>query len=382
MSEIAPMRASKRVCFVIPSLEPGGTERQLLYLLGGLARDHELTVICTRTPGAFAGEARRLGAYVYALEGRGGWDISQGWKLRRIFRAHRPDVIHTFLFGFELSANRAARETGVPVVVSSRRELADWKKSRHLRIQKRANELVDGIVANSRAVAEFAARQEDEDPSRYRVIYNGVDAQAFQSAVEPETIRNCFSIPVDRRVVGMTANFSPVKDHGLFLDMAGELMRRREDVHFLMVGFGPRQRAILDMVSDKGWEDRFTHVASVDEMADLYRAMDVCVLCSRVEGFPNALMEAMAAERPVVAPAAGGIPELVKDGITGKLIVDRSPAAFADAVEAYLENPGERARIVKRAAEFVRHELTVERMVEAHRTLYTHLLASATREGA
>ncbi|MBX7255833.1 MAG: glycosyltransferase [Candidatus Hydrogenedentes bacterium] len=375
------IRATKRVCYVIPSLEPGGTERQLIYLLRGLARDHELTVICTRGPGAFIGEARRLGAYVYSLEGWGGWDFSLGRRLRHIFRAHRPDIVHTFLFGFELAANRAARETGVPVIVSSRRELADWKKKRHLRIQKRANELTDCMIANSRAVAEFAAKQEDEDVSRYRVIYNGVDADAFRSTVEQETIRACFSIPRDKNVVGMVANFSPVKDHDLFLEMAAVLMRRREDIHFLLVGSGPRQKEILESVSQRNWEDRFTHVTTVDEMADLYRAMTVSVLCSKIEGFPNALMEAMAAERPVVAPAVGGIPELIKDGVTGKLVSERTPVAFADAVEACLERPNECARIVQHAAKYVREEFSVDRMVDAHRALYTHLLANATREG-
>ncbi len=378
---VSRVRTVKRVCYVIPSMEPGGTERQLLHLLAGLTRDHELTVICTRSEGALAGEARRLGAYVYVIEGWGGWDFSLGWKLRRIYRGHRPDIVHTFLFGFDFVANQAARSTGVPVVVSSRRELADWQKPRHVRMQKKANELADCIVANSRAAAEFAAKQEGEDPSRYRVIYNGIDASAFQNTAVPELIRTRFSIPQEIPVIGMVANFSPVKDHTLFLEMAGELMRRRSDVHFLLVGTGPGLNEVIATIAERGWETHFTQASSIHEMADLYRVMSVCVLCSKSEGFPNAIMEAMAAEIPVVAAAVGGIPELVEDGVTGKLVHERSASAFADAVEWMLDHADERDKLTKSAAAYVRTELTVERMVDAHRALYVHLLASVTREG-
>ncbi|MCC6486067.1 MAG: glycosyltransferase [Candidatus Hydrogenedentes bacterium] len=371
-----------RICYVIPSLRMGGTERQLLYLLKGLIRDHELTVVCTHDGGALVGDARRIGAYVHELRSWGGWDFTLFGALRKIFRSHRPDVVHTFLFGFDLAANRAARDTGVPVVISSRRELATWQRRRHIRAQCKANEYVDAIVANSRAVAEFAAKQEGIPLARIHVIPNGVDADAFVSQADLHQVRLRYKIPFHTEVIGMVANFSPVKDHDLFLAIAEEVMRRRPGAHFLLVGSGPRRKEIASRISKSGWDDRFTLTTTIEEIPDLYKLMNVSVLCSQVEGFPNAIIEAMAAGKPVVAASVGGIPELVADGITGKLVASRNPADYADALDWVLDHPGESAAMGVRAAEFVRANLSVASMVATHRTLYAELLVQSIRRGA
>lgn len=368
-----------RIAWVIPTMRVGGTEKQLLLLMRGLAREFELTLVCTRSEGALIGDARRVGAYVRVLDGHGGWDFRQGWRLRRIFRAHTPDVMHSFLFGFDLHANRAARRVGVPVVVSSRRELATWQRRRHLAVQRKANALVDCVVANSRAVAEYAARQEGLDPALVRVIPNGVDADAMRSTANPAAVRARYKLPQHHKVVGLVANLSPVKDHRLFLDMADLLLKRRSDTHFLLVGTGELVPDVMGLVARRGQLDRFTRIATVNELPDLYAVCDVCMLTSRVEGFPNAVMEAMAAGKPVVAPAVGGIPELVQDGVTGRLIATRNPADYADAVARLLDHPGEAAAMGAAGAAWVREHLTVPRLVAAHRALYLELLERAAR---
>lgn len=378
----AEVRSLRRISYVIPTLNAGGTERQLVYLLKGLVHDHELSVVCTRTAGDLAGEIRRLGVVVRELPGWGGWDFTVRRRVRQVFRSHRPDILHTFLFGFDLPVNRAARETGVPVLVSGRRELADWMRPRHLRMQRMANRYVDCIVANSRAVAEFAREREGIDPELVRVIHNGVDADSFVSRMGPEALRQRYNLPKSRHVVGMVANFSPVKDHELFLSVAEELMRRRSDLHFLLAGKGPLRESVVQKVYARNWEDRFTVTWAIAELADVYALMDVCVLCSKREGFPNALIEAMAAGTPVVAGAVGGIPELIQDGVTGRLVETRRPEVFADAIAGLLDDAAERTRLAGRASAYVREHLTVDRMVDAYRALYAELLARCARRGA
>jgi len=367
-----------RICYIIPSLRIGGTERQLLYLVRHLVRDHEITVICTDHDGTLAGDARRLGAYVRVLRLWSGWDPRLRRKLRHCFRLHRPDIVHTFLSGFDYAANRAARETGVPVVISSRRELAAWKKPRHLRLQNAANQLVDAVVANSQAVADFAIRQEGLDAHRVHVIPNGCDADDFVSRLDARQIRQRFKIPFNTHVIGMVANFSPVKDHALFLDIAQELFRRRPDVHFLLVGAGPLQRDIDRRIRKRNLENAFTHAATIEEIRDLYSIMSASVLCSKVEGFPNAIMESMAAGTPVIAADVGGIPELVRDGVTGKLVDSREPAAFADAIEDCLAHPEQAAHRAQQAARHLREAFSVPAMAARHRALYRDLLVHNT----
>lgn len=371
-----------RICYVIPSLSVGGTEKQLIELIRCLARDNEITVVCTHHAGALAGDARRVGAVVHTLDLWGGWDPRARRALRHLFRRHRPDILHTFLSGFDLAANRAARETGVPVVLSSRRELAAWKKPRHVRVQRKANAYVDCIVANSRAVAEFAVNQEGASPSLFRVIPNGVRAEQFEQHGDPHITRQHHHLPWTKHIVGFVANFSPVKDHALFLETAGELLSRRDDIHFLMVGSGPLQEQIERRIAQKGWIDHFARTATLGELSELYAVMGVSVNFSKVEGFPNALMESMAVGVPVVAPAVGGIPELIEDRVTGRLIASREPRDFADAIDWALDRPEESRPMAERGKAYVKTHFSLDRMVDAYKKLYTELLVKSSRNGA
>lgn len=368
------MKSPPRLTYVVPSMQVGGTEVQVLHLLRAFTNEFEVTLICTNTEGALIGDARRSGAYVRVLKLHGGWDPRQQLRMAHALRVHTPHILHTFLSGFDLWANRAARKVGVPVIISSRRELAHWQKKRHRLVQRLANRHADLIVANSEAVADYAAQRENTPRARYRVIYNGIDAEGMSTSVSREQTMRRFRIPQDSCVVGMVANFSPVKDHRLFMDMADLLLKRRSDVHFLLVGGGPLLDQIARLANRRGQAERFNRTSALGEMPELYGVMDVAVLTSKVEGFPNALAEAMAAGKPVVAPAVGGIPELVEHERTGILLAERTPQAFADAVERLLDAPGERARLGSAGARWVRETLPLRRMIDEHRALYHELL--------
>jgi len=302
------------------------------------------------------------------------------YRLRRCFRRHRPDIVHTFLFGFDLAANRAARDTGVPVVISSRRELADWQLGRHLRRQRLANRYVDCIVANSRAVADYAIEREKTNPALFRIIPNGILADEFVSMADPEQVRQHYHISPNRHVVCTVANFSPVKDYPLFVAMAAELTARRDDVHFLAIGDGPLKQETGKLIHKYRLKDRFTQARTVQGIPDLLKVASVFVLTSKLEGFPNAVMEAMAAGKAIVAAQVGGVPELISEGETGRLIAGRDPIAFADAVDSLLNRPEERAAIGTNAAQWVRERLPIEALAQAHRYLYAELLAQSARK--
>jgi glycosyltransferase involved in cell wall biosynthesis len=374
------MNKRLHVTYVLPSLRVGGSEIQLLHLLRGLHGEFDVSVICTTMGGALMGDARRAGAHVRILEARNGWDFRMRKPLQRIFRGHKPDIVHTFLSGFDLFANEAARAAGVPVIISSRRELALWQKPRHLFMQRRANRLADCVVANSRAAAEYAVRREKLPADRIRVVYNGIDSDYYTSGYGQSYSRQRFRLALDGLVIGMVANFSPVKDHALFLDMADRLLKRHHNLHFLLAGTGPLVKKTERIIAKRKQSDFFTRIATISEMTDVYNAMDIVLLTSKVEGFPNALMEAMAAGRPVVAPAMGGIPELIRDGENGMLVRTRSAEAFAQAVESLIVNPAARKKCGEAAARHVREEFSLENLVRNYRDLYVELI-NEKREG-
>ena len=363
----------KRVCFVIPSLDVGGTERQLLYLIKGIAEHFEVLVICTRAEGAWAGDVRRIGR-VKVLGLRSGWDPRLKSRLRKLFQRYKPDIVHSYMFGFDYPVNVAARAENVPVVISSRRQIATWKRTRHVRHQRKGNALVDAIVANSHEVAEFASKQEGESIERYTVIFNGIDIERFNSSTNLSEIRKRYRVPIGPKIIGIVANFSPVKDHTLFIQMAQRLLERRSDLHFVMVGTGPLVDETTASIELSGLKEFFTRISTISELPDVYRMLAVCVLTSKAEGFPNVIMESLASGTPVVAANVGGIPELIEHGVTGMLVNTREPDDFADSVEEYLNHPERAERAAQRGRVFVSETLSLQGMIDAHLDLYNDLL--------
>jgi len=332
--------------------------------------------VCTRTEGTWA-ERARAHADIVMLGIKSGWDPRLRVRSHRWFRSWKPDIVQTYLSGFDGAVNIAARRAGVKAIVSSRRERASWKRSRHVWLQRRANRYVDAIVANCRAVAEFAAEQEGEALERYTVIHNGVAAPDESVA----DVRLELTLPRSAPVVGMVANFSPDKDHALFVAMAERIRARRPDTHFVLAGDGPRREAIQRDVLLRGMGDVFRFVPKREDVFELYRVMDVFVLTSLTEGLPNVVLEAMAAARPVVAASVGGVPEIIDKAETGRLISSRDPGDFADAVLDILANQDEAGRMGARAAARVGERFSVESMVAQHRDLYLKLLESPRRGG-
>lgn len=371
-----------RIAWVIPTMRVGGSEIQLLHLMKGLIGEFEMTLVCTRSEGALIGDARRAGAYVRVLDARSGWDFRMQKRLQHIFQSHTPHLMHSYLSGFDLFANRAARKAGIPIILSSRRELAIWQQGRHRLMQRLANKYTDCIVANSHAVADFAAAREGESRDRFRVILNGVEPERFVASIPRAQIVSRFRVPPHTLNIGMVANFSPVKDHHLFLDMANLILKQRQDVHFLLVGTGVLVDTIGDLIRKRKQEQYFTRVGTVGEVSDLLHVMDVAVLTSQMEGFPNALIEAMSAYKPCVAAPVGGIPELIEDGVTGCLVSPRTPEAFSAQVLSLLADPARRAQLGRAAGAWVRAHLPMARMVNEHRLLYHELLRQMLRKGA
>ncbi|MFP6616230.1 MAG: glycosyltransferase family 4 protein, partial [Candidatus Hydrogenedentota bacterium] len=116
-----------------------------------------------------------------------------------------------------------------------------------------------------------------------------------------------------------------------------------------------------------------TGIGTTSELQDVYRLIDVSVLTSKSEGFPNVVMEAMASGTPVVAANVGGVPELIRHGVTGTLIDDREPKSFADAIEYFLDHADVATEVADRAYKYVCEDLSLDAMVSGYKKVYDGL---------
>jgi glycosyltransferase involved in cell wall biosynthesis len=211
-------------------------------------------------------------------------------------------------------------------------------------------------------------------PDGFEVVPLGFDLSAFLRDERPAgEIRRALGLSPTTPTVGIVARLVPIKAHEVFLDMAADVAAARPDVAFLVVGDGERRQALEAAARDRGLGSQVHFLGWRADLDRIYADLDVVVLTSRNEGSPVALIEAMAAARPVVATRVGGVGELVGDS---GLLTDMDDApALAQAVRRLLDDPALAARLGQRGRSRVVPAFSRERLVADIDSLYQRLLA-------
>lgn len=188
--------------------------------------------------------------------------------------------------------------------------------------------------------------------ARGRVVYDGLDIPEIDVATAQREVRNEFGISSGRKIIGMSARIAEQKDHETLVRAAPRILCAHPEIHFLMVGdhsSNPTYRAqfarIQRIIAEVGVGEAFTFTDFRRDALRLTAAMDIFILSTHAEGLPLVLLEAMLLNRPCVATAADGIPELITHGQSGLLVPPRDPKALAEAVIALLDDPAYASRL-------------------------------------
>jgi glycosyltransferase involved in cell wall biosynthesis len=298
--------------------------------------------------------------------------------LRRLaarLRARRTDVLHTYLVSANIYGALAARIAHIPAVVTTRRDTGFSRNWRLRLLEERVvNPSVARVVAVTRAVADSALRERGLRPEQVVTIENGVDLAACDPDAPPtEAARRELGLGPADRAVGVVGHLSPVKGHRDFLDAAARVAAAEPHARFMVIGDGPLRASLETHAASLGIAGRVVFAGARSDVAALLGLLDVVVVPSHTEGMSNALLEAMAMARPVVATAVGGNTDVVRDGETGRLVPARDPAALARAIEALLRDREEADRLGRAARRFVAEHLSLERMVSRYEQLYRSL---------
>jgi glycosyltransferase involved in cell wall biosynthesis len=362
-----------RVCYMIDRLLRGGTELRLTRLIRHLDRnriaphlvllDGQDSVSRSLEPGGIP--VLRLG--IRRL--RSPRNLLLFLQLRRFLRDSRIDVLELYFPDSTTFGVPAAKAAGVRRIVTTSFNLqhdASWFD----RLRERCyRPCVDATITNCEA-ARTVACQRLPAPwhSRVRVLRNGIDIQEEP----PPTLR--IRPEGEAWRIGMLGNLRPVKDPESFLRAAAALSLRRSDVEFRLAGDGPLRPALERLCDELRIAGLVRFVGAIDNPSRFLQELDVFVLPSRAEGLSNAVLEAMAAGRPVVATDVGGNPELIRDGVTGVLAPPGDPAALAAAVDALLDSPPTRQRLGAAARQRVEKQFTNQAMAERFAEFYQELV--------
>jgi glycosyltransferase involved in cell wall biosynthesis len=353
----------------------GGQRQVLLTVLGLRERGHR-AVLVAHPDGELARRAAE-GHDVIKLAPRTEVDLRTAWRVSRIIKELKPDIVHAHdphaVAAAALGLSFITSQPRLPLV-ASRRVAFHLKPNAFSRWKYHQ---VDCFVTASTSIRSVLV--EDGIPSSKIVaVYEGIDVHRIRA--EPiAKIHEALWLPVHAPIVGATGALTAEKGHRYLIDAAALVVQDVPDARFVILGEGDHRPALEKQIKDLRLEKHvFLPGFRADVLAFL-RAFDVFVMPSLSEGLGTSLLDAMAASKPTVATHTGGIPEVVVDGATGLLVPPRDAPAMADAISVLLRDPALRDRMGAAGLARVQQVFSVERMVERTLEVYKTLLKGRPR---
>jgi sugar transferase (PEP-CTERM/EpsH1 system associated) len=365
-----------RVMYVVHHLDIGGTERLVVDMARTMRAQHDIetSVCCLDKLGTWGEDLRLEGIPTHCVDRQPGLDLKAAWRLSRVLRRQRVDVMHchqypAFFYGAIASLFAPATKViftehgrAYPDHVSSKRAWANrWVLRRW----------TDAITSVSHTVKRCLVELERFPDERIEVIPNGIEPQRYIAAADAgATQRAALGIGRDELVVGIVGRLDPVKDHVTLLHAFARVYHEMPHARLFIVGDGETRCELEALTQSLQLTPAVRFLGFRSDVPALLPAFDVFCLSSRMESLPVAVLEAMATGLPVVATAVGDVPRVVEDGVTGRLCPPGDVEQLAESLRILLLRPRWRQRMGAAGRERVQQHFTRERMLERYKDVY------------
>ena len=373
---MANQAAALRVMHIIPALPVGGAETLVFHMVRGLERHRFAPAVCVLGErGPMGAEMERAGIEVTALDlfDKGGRLIRLVTRLRPLLVDCGVRVVHTHLYHGNYYGRLAALAAGVPVTVASVHNVYDRVKPHRRLINRWLGRRTDAIVAGSETVRKDILQWDGVPPEKVRILPYGIDLDPYREPMNREAARRALDLPSGSPVIGTVGRLEIQKAHDILLHAFAALRRAKADAILLVVGDGRERASLQALAQSLDIGDRVRFLGTRRDLPLLYAAMDVFALPSRWEGTPLALIGAMAASVPVVATPVGGVPTVVEDHATGRLVPAGDAEALAAALGGALRDRDTSRALAEKGRAHVLQHCTVEAMVRGLEALYSEL---------
>jgi glycosyltransferase involved in cell wall biosynthesis len=348
----------------------GGQNQVLLTVNGLRALGHQASLVAHPD-----GELRRRaeeGLDLIPLAPRAELDLSAAWRLSRVIKRLKPDVVHahdahgTAMASLALSLGAT---TPAPALIVSRRVDFHLRSNSFSRWKHRQ---VDCFIAASEAIHKMLVA-DGVPPERTTTVHEGIDLDHV-NAEPPVNVHAEFWLPHDAPVVGNVAALVPHKGQRHLVEAAHLVVRDLPDARFLILGEGELREPLERLIRDYHLEKHVLLPGFRTDVLGCIKGFDLFVMSSVTEGLGTSLLDAMACSRAVVATRAGGIPEIVEDGRTGTLVNTRDHAALAREIVRLLRDEALRGQMGEAGRARVAERFTVERMVSETAAVYERVV--------
>lgn len=360
---------------VIDGLKIGGAEILLRELSAGLLKRDFRVSVAYSTPGPLLEDMKGLGVTLIRIPRLLRVDPYQFYNLYCSIKKMSPAIVHTHLFKSDFHGRPAARLAGVPVVLSTLHSIDRWAERSPLgKLYGLTAQFADKVIAVSDTVRDFHVAYTGISETKIVTIENGVDANRYANIDSADsTIRREYAIPGDAIVYGIIGRLTQPKGHETFLLSAKLILDKVPQARFLVVGDGPLRDKLIRQADELALREKIFFTGFRDDIPRILAALDVLVISSHWEGLPVILLEGMAASKPVVATAVGGIPSVVTKE-SGFIVPPSDPSALALCCVELAGSTELRTRMGKAGCERVRKNYSLDVMVDRTVNLYMELL--------
>src|SRR5437899_8370951 len=349
-----------------------GGQNQVLLTVNGLRAEGHRAALVAHPDGELRRRAAE-GLELIPLAPRTELDLSAAWRLSRVVKRLAPDVIHAHdphgvavaALALSLGSSKAARG---PALVASRRVDFHLKGNSFSRWKYRQ---VDCFIAASEAIRQMLV-SDGVEADRAVTVHEGIDVDHVLAA-PPVKLHDAFWLPHGAPVVGNVAALVPHKGQRHLIDAAHLVVGQIPDARFVILGEGELREHLEKQIHEHHLEKHVLLPGFRTDVLGCIKGFDLFVMSSVTEGLGTSLLDAMASSRPIVATRAGGIPEIVEDGVNGLLVPPRDHPALATAIVRALKDEGWRRLMGEAGLARVRERFSVERMVSETAAVYKHL---------
>lgn len=362
-----------RVLQVVLRLDPGGTERLVVEIVRRLHPRVPMAVCCLDAAGAWADRVTALGVPLHVVGRPPGFSPGVSRRIAAVARDTGASVLHCHHYSPYVYGRLAALMTpGLGAVYTEHGRLSDRPPSFKRSLVNRVLMAGAGdLYAVSHDLRGHLLRE--GVPPRMQVIWNGIDPEAVPDASARAAGRAALEASPEDCLVGSVARLDPVKALPTLVEALAIAARTNSRLRLVIVGEGPERASVEAAIQRHGVAERVRLLGHRDDVRTLLPGLDAFANASTSEGISLTLLEAMAAELPIVATAVGGTPEVVADGETGRLVPSRDVAALAAALVEMAADPARAQAWGRAGRQRLLAHFTIDEMVRRYEAVYREL---------
>ena len=356
------------VLHLITSLNIGGTENYLLTLVKEQKNKFNISVGYLKERSIIGEKLEEAGIKVYKLNSL--------YKIYRFIKTQKIHILHTHLYRANILGRIMGKIASVPIIISSQQSIDDWKKFYHVWMDRFTARFADCIISNSEAAKDVLSCRDKVNEKKINVIYNGVNINDFNPKLKSNFSKKEWGLEQQDFVVGSVLRLHREKGVDYIPKIVMRVKEKIPGIKFLVVGDGPLKEKIEEEIKKLSLNKNIIMAGwiSPENIPSVLSFFDLFFLPSQEESFPQAVLEAMAMGKPVVATKVGGVSEAVLDGITGKLVSPDDPSALAECIVWMFNHREERIKMGEEGRKRVVNLFSMDKMISRTQKIYNDLI--------